>query len=147
MRTPHSMLVSMPAGNVGAADQSRIWSRRPRAWRGGKGRKDVGRGARSIPLKGWLDAPRGDQHARYSARRYGLGTALPGSIEHRLPLTAPCGTIYPRPSEPRVKRMTEQLQVGARVRVPWGLEDDVEGTVIEVWGDTPRSRSRRAASR
>jgi primosomal protein N' len=33
--------------------------------------------------------------------------------------------------------MTEQLHVGARVRVPWGLEDDVEGTVVEVWGDPP----------
>jgi primosomal protein N' len=36
-----------------------------------------------------------------------------------------------------VNRMTEQLRVGARVRVPWGLEDDVEGTVVEVWGDPP----------
>jgi hypothetical protein len=33
--------------------------------------------------------------------------------------------------------MTEQLQVGTKVRVPWGLEDDIEGTIVEVWGDPP----------
>ena len=33
--------------------------------------------------------------------------------------------------------MTQQLAVGTSVRVPWGLERDVEGTVVEVWGDPP----------
>ncbi|MBI2709261.1 MAG: hypothetical protein HYX34_06160 [Actinobacteria bacterium] len=33
--------------------------------------------------------------------------------------------------------MTKQLAVGSTVRVPWGLEDAVEGTVVEVWGDPP----------
>ena len=33
--------------------------------------------------------------------------------------------------------MAKQLTVGSRVRVPWGLEEDVEGTVVEVWGDPP----------
>lgn len=33
--------------------------------------------------------------------------------------------------------MAEQLHVGATVRVPWGLEGDVEGTIVEVWGDPP----------
>lgn len=33
--------------------------------------------------------------------------------------------------------MAKQLTVGSTVRVPWGLEDDVEGTVVEVWGDPP----------
>jgi primosomal protein N' len=30
-----------------------------------------------------------------------------------------------------------QLSVGSKVRVPWGLNRDVEGTVLEVWGDPP----------
>lgn len=30
-----------------------------------------------------------------------------------------------------------QLSVGSKVRVPWGLNRDVEGTVVEVWGDPP----------
>ncbi|MGI8867801.1 MAG: hypothetical protein ACR2F6_02835 [Mycobacteriales bacterium] len=33
--------------------------------------------------------------------------------------------------------MSQQLRVGAIVRVPWGLEADVEGKIIEVWGDPP----------
>ena len=33
--------------------------------------------------------------------------------------------------------MAKQLTVGSIVRVPWGLKDDVEGTVVEVWGDPP----------
>jgi len=34
--------------------------------------------------------------------------------------------------------MAKQLIVGSTVRVPWGLEVDVEGTVVEVWGDPPQ---------
>jgi hypothetical protein len=30
------------------------------------------------------------------------------------------------------------IRVGARVRVPWGLSDFVEGEIVEVWGDPPR---------
>jgi hypothetical protein len=30
-----------------------------------------------------------------------------------------------------------QLRVGQTVHVPWGLERDVEGKIIEVWGDPP----------
>ena len=33
--------------------------------------------------------------------------------------------------------MARHLTVGSTVRVPWGLEDDVEGTIVEVWGDPP----------
>lgn len=33
--------------------------------------------------------------------------------------------------------MSQQLRVGATVRVPWGLEADVKGKIIEVWGDPP----------
>ncbi len=33
--------------------------------------------------------------------------------------------------------MAKQLTVGSTVRVPWGLKDDIEGTVVEVWGDAP----------
>lgn len=33
--------------------------------------------------------------------------------------------------------MADQLRVGATVRVPWGLEGDVEGKIVEVWGDPP----------
>lgn len=33
--------------------------------------------------------------------------------------------------------MTDHLQIGATVRVPWGLEGDVEGTIVEVWGSPP----------
>jgi len=29
------------------------------------------------------------------------------------------------------------LRVGDRVEVPWGLDRDVPGTVVEVWGDPP----------
>lgn len=31
----------------------------------------------------------------------------------------------------------QQLSVGAPVRVPWGFDADVEGRIIEVWGDPP----------
>lgn len=52
--------------------------------------------------------------------------------------TAWCGTIYGKPSdEIPGDEMAKQLIVGSTVRVPWGLEDDIEGTVIEVWGDPP----------
>jgi hypothetical protein len=33
--------------------------------------------------------------------------------------------------------MTQQLRVGATVRVPWGLEGDVKAKIVEVWGDPP----------
>lgn len=33
--------------------------------------------------------------------------------------------------------MAEQLRVGTTVLVPWGLEADVKGKIIEVWGDPP----------
>lgn len=33
--------------------------------------------------------------------------------------------------------MSSAVQVGERVFVPWGLDEDVEGTVVEVWGDPP----------
>jgi hypothetical protein len=33
--------------------------------------------------------------------------------------------------------MSKQLRVGGTVRIPWGLEADVEGKIIEVWGDPP----------
>ena len=33
--------------------------------------------------------------------------------------------------------MPQPLHVGANVLVPWGLEGDVKGKVIEVWGDPP----------
>lgn len=33
--------------------------------------------------------------------------------------------------------MTDRFQVGTAVRVPWGLDRDVEGTILEVWGDPP----------
>ena len=33
--------------------------------------------------------------------------------------------------------MAQRLQVGSRVRVPWGLEGPVEGRIVEVWGDPP----------
>lgn len=36
-----------------------------------------------------------------------------------------------------VKQATPQLKPGDRVVVPWGLDDDVRGTVVEVWGDPP----------
>lgn len=36
-----------------------------------------------------------------------------------------------------MKRMAEQLSVGTTVRVPWGLDREVEGTIVEVWGDPP----------
>lgn len=29
------------------------------------------------------------------------------------------------------------LRVGDRVVVPWGLEEEVSGRVIEIWGDPP----------
>lgn len=33
--------------------------------------------------------------------------------------------------------MSSDVQVGERVLVPWGLDEDVEGTVVEVWGNPP----------
>lgn len=33
--------------------------------------------------------------------------------------------------------MSSQLRVGTKVRVPWGLDREVPGTVVEVWGDPP----------
>ena len=33
--------------------------------------------------------------------------------------------------------MNTSLKPGDRVVVPWGLEAEVSGTVIEVWGDPP----------
>lgn len=36
-----------------------------------------------------------------------------------------------------IRMPEQQLSVGAPVRVPWGLESDVEGRIIEVWGDPP----------
>jgi hypothetical protein len=33
--------------------------------------------------------------------------------------------------------MAQELQVGAKVKVAWGLEEDVEGRVIDIWGDPP----------
>jgi hypothetical protein len=36
-----------------------------------------------------------------------------------------------------VNDMAKHLQVGSKVRVPWGLEDPVEGEIVEVWGDPP----------
>jgi len=32
---------------------------------------------------------------------------------------------------------SSQLREGTRVRVPWGLDQDIEGTIVEVWGDPP----------
>jgi hypothetical protein len=36
-----------------------------------------------------------------------------------------------------VRRMANELRVGATVQVPWGLKGDVEGKIVEVWGDPP----------
>ena len=33
--------------------------------------------------------------------------------------------------------MAHKLQVGDTVRIPWGLEGDVEAKVIEIWGNPP----------
>lgn len=33
---------------------------------------------------------------------------------------------------------TPNLTVGMKVQVPWGLEREVDGTVLEVWGDPPQ---------
>ena len=33
--------------------------------------------------------------------------------------------------------MAGELRVGATVRVPWGLEGDVEGRILELWGEPP----------
>jgi primosomal protein N' len=35
------------------------------------------------------------------------------------------------------KGTTTQLTVGSTVRVPWGLHGEVEGTIVELWGDPP----------
>ena len=31
--------------------------------------------------------------------------------------------------------MTTMYKPGARVRVPWGLDQDREGVIVDVWGD------------
>lgn len=31
--------------------------------------------------------------------------------------------------------MAQQFHIGQTVRIPWGVADEVEGTVVEVWGD------------
>lgn len=31
--------------------------------------------------------------------------------------------------------MATHLKRGTQVRVPWGLDDDREGVVVDVWGD------------
>jgi len=33
--------------------------------------------------------------------------------------------------------MAQKLKVGDTVYVPWGLEEPVEGTVVELWGEPP----------
>ena len=33
--------------------------------------------------------------------------------------------------------MNTPLAVGTRVKVPWGLDKVVDGTIVEVWGDPP----------
>jgi primosomal protein N' len=30
-----------------------------------------------------------------------------------------------------------QIKVGDRVLIPWGLEEPVQGRVLEIWGDPP----------
>jgi len=36
-----------------------------------------------------------------------------------------------------VKHMGNKFRVGTTVRVPWGLNSDLEGEIIEIWGDPP----------
>lgn len=36
-----------------------------------------------------------------------------------------------------VTKIPGELRVGAAVRVPWGIERYVDGTIVEVWGDPP----------
>jgi len=36
-----------------------------------------------------------------------------------------------------VKHMANKLRVGTTVRVPWGLNSDIEGKIVEIWGDPP----------
>jgi hypothetical protein len=33
--------------------------------------------------------------------------------------------------------MRRRLRVGDHVKVPWGIDETVEGTIVEVWGDPP----------
>ncbi len=33
--------------------------------------------------------------------------------------------------------MENQLHVGSKVLVPWGMKRDIEGEIVEVWGDPP----------
>lgn len=33
--------------------------------------------------------------------------------------------------------MAQELYVGKKVSVPWGLERNVTGKIVEVWGDPP----------
>jgi hypothetical protein len=34
-------------------------------------------------------------------------------------------------------RMAKRLRVGGTVRVPWGIQGDVEAKILEIWGDPP----------
>lgn len=34
--------------------------------------------------------------------------------------------------------MKRQLRVGDKVKVPWGLHREVDGEIVEVWGDPPQ---------
>lgn len=34
--------------------------------------------------------------------------------------------------------MKRQLRVGDKVKVPWGLQRQVDGEIVEVWGDPPQ---------
>lgn len=32
---------------------------------------------------------------------------------------------------------SDTLKIGDRVTVPWGLDEDVDGRVVDIWGDPP----------
>lgn len=34
--------------------------------------------------------------------------------------------------------MARQLRVGDKVKVPWGLQREVDGEIVEIWGDPPQ---------
>lgn len=36
-----------------------------------------------------------------------------------------------------VSTKDDGLRVGDRVKVPWGTDDEVLGTIIEIWGSPP----------
>ncbi len=36
-----------------------------------------------------------------------------------------------------MKHMGNKFRVGTTVRVPWGLNSELEGEIIEIWGDPP----------